>query len=86
MLFIIILALIRYMANVSTVNSDAIPAFLPESLYPDESLSGEVLVVPGRARDHVQQVSALLTTFYIYKSISKYVDILVTDEHLDGVE
>ena len=63
MLFIIILALIRYMANVSTVNSDAIPAFLPESLYPDESLSGEVLVVPGRARDHVQQVSALPTTF-----------------------
>ena len=62
------------MANVSTVNSDAIPAFLPESLYPDESLSGEVLVVPGRARDHVQQVSALLTTFL---HISQFQSMLI---------
>lgn len=48
------------MANVSTVDSDAIEAFVPESLYPESQLSGEILVVPDTAADFVIQVSIIL--------------------------
>lgn len=61
-MFIVILALIRYMANVSTVNSKRIERFPNETLSSDKQFSGVILVIPSSAKIFVQQVSITYLT------------------------
>lgn len=58
-LFIIILALIKYMAAVTTVRGKAIEDFPVETIY--AYVGGEILVVPNNASTHVLQVNFYCT-------------------------
>lgn len=71
-MFIIILALIRYMANVSEVSGKQITGFLSEPIYPDIAPEGKILVIPVNASDFVEEVSEPITlsfhTYFTFKN------------------
>lgn len=69
-LFIIILALIRYMAQVVTVDGSAVDQFPQESIYPAKPMEhGQILVVPSNATAFVQGVSLIFLAFRVQTRI-----------------